>query len=932
MSFFSGVGIPHSYSDLRAISSDLDEILDRAPFTVTQHTLMSQAIAHLDSSGCVLVVEALCPIGIVTARDVIRCAIEGVNCSEVEISQVMTTPLITLTDTPQAIDSALTLFGQHSINHLPVVDNRGKLLGVVTRMAVEQQRYKATLQASQQQLQAAYDELEQQAEIDLQQSESKFYHFSENSHAGIWLAQPNSLENMYISPAYEKIWGRSRQSLLEQPESWLEAIHPDDREQIRLKIEQQRQGEFSDLEYRIVRPDGSIRWIWDWGFPIRNDAGQVESFGGIAEDITDRKQTELQLREMSAALGNAVEGISRLDEQGYYVAVNEAYASAIGYTPEEMIGMSWQTTVHAEDLTSVVAAYHQMVETGKVELEARGIRKDGSLFYKQLYMISAYDQQHRFTGHHCFMKDITERKRLEAERKQAEEELKQSEQKLRAVFDSTFQFIGVLTPDGIVLDANRTAFDVVAAQRSDVIGKPFWETPWWTAFPEQQQELQQAIVRSRKGEFVRFESRHIWADGTLAFADFSLKPIFDEQGHVIMLIPEARDITEKKQLEAQFLRAQRLESIGTLASGIAHDLNNILTPVLAATQLLPYKLPDADDATKRLLEILEVNVKRGGNLVKQVLAFARGDDSQRAPLQAGHLLIEVSHIAQQTFPKSIQIQTHVATSNLWLVQADATQLHQVIMNLCVNARDAMPNGGTLTISGENCLLDDSIARLHLDAIAGSYLKMTISDTGTGIKPEVLDRIFDPFFSTKEQGKGTGLGLSTVLAIVKNHGGFLDVQTEVGRGSSFNIYLPALKQGQVSESVMPEYLEGNQELILVVDDELDIGETVKAILEAHRYRVLVAQDGIAAIALYAQHQQEIDLVLLDLMMPEFDGFMLIETLPKFNPQVQMIAMSGLASHQARATESDRVQAFLAKPFTSEELIGAIARIVTRLNSH
>jgi nitrogen-specific signal transduction histidine kinase/ActR/RegA family two-component response regulator len=388
------------------------------------------------------------------------------------------------------------------------------------------------------------------------------------------------------------------------------------------------------------------------------------------------------------------------------------------------------------------------------------------------------------------------------------------------------------------------------------------------------------------------------------------------------------DITEKKQLEAQLFHAQRLESIGTLASGIAHDLNNILTPVLVAAQLLPRKLPPGDESMQRLLEILEINAKRGGDLVNQILSFARGSDGQRVPLQVGHLLTEIGKMAQQTFPKSIEVHTRIVTQNLWLVHADATQLHQVLMNLCVNARDAMPTGGRLTITVENCVIDQIFARMHLDAKVGAYVKITITDTGTGIAPDVLDRIFDPFFTTKEQGQGTGLGLSTVRRIVKHQGGFLDVSTQMGRGTSFNVYLPALETGEESSNATPVYLEGNSELILVVDDEMEIGQTIKVALEDHHYRVLVAQEEIEALTLYVQHQAEIRVVLLDLMMPSFDEFKLMTALHKLNPQVQLVTMSGLDSNEAKALTRHQVQAFLAKPFTTQDLLITIGQVLAR----
>lgn len=249
------------------------------------------------------------------------------------------------------------------------------------------------------------------------------------------------------------------------------------------------------------------------------------------------------------------------------------------------------------------------------------------------------------------------------------------------------------------------------------------------------------------------------------------------------------DLT-KKQLSAQLYRAQRLESLGTIASGIAHDLNNILTPILIIAQLLPLKLPNHDEQNQQLLKILEDNSKRGVELVKQILSYARGAEGKRVPLQIKHLLKEIEQITKNTFPKSIEICTNIPTQDLWMVSADSTQLHQVLMNLCVNARDAMPQGGTLTISAENLFCDQSCAGLNVEAEVGDYVVITVSDTGCGIPQELLEQIFQPFFTTKDTSQGTGLGLSIVFNIIKSHGGFVKVYSKVGKGSQFQVYLPA----------------------------------------------------------------------------------------------------------------------------------------------
>jgi two-component system, cell cycle sensor histidine kinase and response regulator CckA len=387
-----------------------------------------------------------------------------------------------------------------------------------------------------------------------------------------------------------------------------------------------------------------------------------------------------------------------------------------------------------------------------------------------------------------------------------------------------------------------------------------------------------------------------------------------------------QEIREHQIAKDHLLRAQRLESIGTLASGIAHDLNNILTPMLAIAQLLPRRLPHLSERNQEMLKTLETSAKRGAELIKQILSFARGVEGNRIPLQVGYLLTEVRNIAQQTFLKSIEIHLEV-DRDLWLISGDATQLHQVFMNLCVNARDAMPHGGLLEIVAGNCQLRQEDIKLHPDATEGAHIVVKVIDTGTGIPPEIINRIFDPFFTTKEIGKGTGLGLSAAIGIIKGHGGFLDVQSTVGQGSQFQVYLPAIQAPapQVSHELDP--MMGQSELILVVDDETTICQIVKQTLESFNYRVLIAHNGRDAIALYAQHQAEISGVLLDLMMPVMDGTTTISLLQRLNPAVQIVAMSGVHSSEVMVqSKNSGIQRFLPKPFTTKELLQAIYQLV------
>ncbi len=382
--------------------------------------------------------------------------------------------------------------------------------------------------------------------------------------------------------------------------------------------------------------------------------------------------------------------------------------------------------------------------------------------------------------------------------------------------------------------------------------------------------------------------------------------------------------TEKKQLEKQYYHAQRLESIATLASGVAHDLNNIFTPILATAQLLPLKLPDADKETKYLIDLLQNSVQRGTALVKQILSFSRGVENKFVVFQVRHVLREIQQVIQETFPKSIEIQTDFS-QELWTIYGDATQIHQILMNLCINSRDAMPDGGTLKISAENLAIDETYAQMHDEAEAGNYIVITVSDTGAGIPPETLEHIFEPFFTTKEQGKGTGLGLSTVIGIVKNYGGFVNVDSDE-EGTCFKVYLKASQAVEISQESSSQIPQGNGETILVVDDEALIRDVTKICLEKYGYRVLTAIDGIDALAMYAQNVKEIRLILIDMMMPLTNGTKAIKTLKKLNPKIKIIMMSGSTSGNQKVLENIPIEAFLDKPYTAEEMLTTVNNVL------
>jgi len=391
------------------------------------------------------------------------------------------------------------------------------------------------------------------------------------------------------------------------------------------------------------------------------------------------------------------------------------------------------------------------------------------------------------------------------------------------------------------------------------------------------------------------------------------------------------DITEKRRLEAQFLRAQRLESIGSLASGVAHDLNNVLTPIRMAVGLLKLKLPPTDAEGQRVLASLETNAARGAQLVRQVLGFGRGYDGEKIVVQPAHVAREVAQIVGDTFPKSIRLHTSLERE-LWTIRGDPTNLHQVILNLCLNARDAMADGGRLSVVLRNVVVDAAHSGMNAEVTPGNYVAISVADSGCGIPAGIRDKIFEPFFTTKAKDKGTGLGLSTVQAIVKAHAGFIGLDSQENRGSTFTVYLPA--EGAASPSGEPSDETavapgGNNQLILVVEDEDAIRLVARNILERFGYRVLLAENGVQAVSLYSFHREDIALVITDLAMPLMDGPTTILALRSLAPAVKIIASSGVgtqAAPEAGWAVSVGVPYFIAKPYTAEALLKLVAKVL------
>ncbi len=658
--------------------------------------------------------------------------------------------------------------------------------------------------------------------------------------------------------------------------------------------------------------------------PYRDGNGNVIGLVGISRDITARMAAEARIREseerfrlLSRATNDAIWDWDLATGKLWW---NEGFETLFGFARAEVEASieSWTNRIHPDDHQTVVAAIHRTIDGDAASWsgEYRFRRKDGSYAYvldRGHVIRDAQGQPVRMIGG---MTDLTQRR-------QAEEKLREQ----AALLDAAHEAILVKDSADRIIYWNRGAERIYGWTAAEALGHRSVELLHADAG-----KFSDALASLlERGEWQGEMSKRT-KDNRAIIVEVRWTLVRDEHGNPKSILAINTDLTERKKVEQQFLRAQRMESIGTLAGGIAHDLNNILAPILMSVQLLRVMVADHGGADRELDELvatLERSAKRGSELVKQVLSFARGVEGERVPVNVFHLARDIAHIVHETFPKNLVFELRSARE-LRTVTGDPTQIHQVMLNLCVNARDAMPCGGLLSVTLENAVLDELYAGMDPDAKPGNYVLIEVADTGTGMPAEIRDRIFEPFFTTKETGKGTGLGLSTSLGIVRSHGGFINLQSEVGRGSRFRVYLPArpgTEAADTTAATAPALPRGHGELVLVVDDEEGVRRVAQKTLERYGYRVLLAAHGAEAVALYAQRRHEIALVLTDMAMPVMNGPATIIALKALNPQVKIVGSSGLATQEdVNQATGAGVSHFVPKPYTADTLLQTLAQVL------
>ncbi len=794
----------------------------------------------------------------------------------------------------------------------PITDREGEIIGVVLafRDITEEKR----------------------AERLLQESEKRFRLAMEATNDGLWDWDLQS-DDVYRSPAFYEMLAYQPEEFPPGFEGWKSLLHPDDVEPVMATVRDYVSGKLTEyeIEFRMLSKSGETKWILSRGKLVDRDKHHKPvRMIGTHTDITERKLAETALQNQLSLMGSMLEAIPApvyfKNTEHVYLGCNEAFGAFLGLPKEKIIGKS-VFDVAPQGFAEVYRAQDEALfeNPGSQVYESPVKSSDGTtrdvIFHKATYA----DSSGRAAGLIGVMVDITKRKR-------AEDELKESERRLSVLMANLpgMAYRCKNCPNWTMEIISEGCAELTGYSPEDLVGDrtiPYTDL----IHPEDRRkvwtQVQEALAEGRSFEIeyrIRTRSgdeKWVWERGV---------GVRSEKAHEMKLEGFISDITEKRRLQDQLREAQKMEAVGTLAGGVAHDFNNLLQIIGGHAELLELELAQRGMRFSEL-DAIRHSTDRGADLVQQLLTFSRRMKPKVESINLNDDVMQAERLLYRTIPKMIEIEVKLE-KELRPVQADCTQIEQMLINLAVNAKDAMPDGGRLTIETHNVTLDEQQCRTHTQLTPGEHVLLRVSDTGQGMNQDVLEHIFEPFFTTKARPEGTGLGLSTVFGIVRMHGGYITCESEVGKGTTFSIYFPVAGSADRAREGEHEVsgLVGGAETILVVDDEPLIRDLARRILENAGYAVLTAGSGKEAIAVYSQKQSNIALVILDLIMPKMGGKQCLEELLRINPQVKALIASGFAvKGDAKTFLDSEAKGMVSKPFNMRELLRSVRRVIDRI---
>lgn len=731
----------------------------------------------------------------------------------------------------------------------------------------------------------------------------------------IYLVVDSACRVQLANAAARSAWADVFGGVLKDGDCVLGALAADMRRRFEDSLALAMSGRIVEHDSDLTYPSGRVRRFIVRYTPLKNDAGLVDRVCFNAHDITDRSEAEQALRLRNRALSSISQGVIIADEQRRITYANDSFLKLTGFGMEEILGRQCGFVQGEATDRKVAASIRACLLAGEsFHGEILNYRKNGETFWNDLSITPVKNSDGRVTQYVGVIRDITRRKLRD-------EELRASRGRLQALFDHSKDAIVLHNDAGGFVDVNPAACELWGYPRSELLGSHFlsifagedraWAEASW----------KQLLAAGQLSGECRLRRR----DGTPVRVDFSAIAGILPGLHMSIL----RDITDRHEMRSRLLRQQRLESVGRLASGVAHDLNNILTPILMAPSMLRSHVTDA--GARMLLDKLEAGARRGSGVVHQLLVFSRGKPGEKTRLDLKPILRDAGAIIRETFPKNISVDVVQATED-YPVMADANQLQQVVLNLAINAADAMPRGGKLVFGLERAVFSAAEAAADAELHAGRYVVLVAADHGAGIAPENIDKIFDPFFTTKPFGQGSGMGLSVVLGIVRDHGGVIRVSSRVGIGSIFRVYLPLLDDAPAGPAAAAATAALNTpagfgRTLLVVDDEADVRDIVRLILSREGYRVICAEGADAAFSQLQACGGRVDLVITDMAMPEVSGAQFVERLRGHRPDIPILVMSGFEADNMLSPEIKAlVRDVLHKPFEAGSLVEAVNRCV------